>query len=60
MAQSDVREYAVLAASTEPFGRVLTSARNHHFVIPLSGIAVDINGSFDRSRSLGIRVPRHF
>jgi len=90
MAQADVREYSLQAASTDTFGRVLTSARNHHFVvdgpvqngcpgeaitpaelflagvgccgvelvqvlakskdIPLSGIAVDIQGSFDRSR----------
>ena len=90
MAQGDVREYHVNAASTDTFGRVLTSARNHHFVvdgplqngcpgeaitpaevflsgvaccgvelvqvlaksraIPLSSIAVDIHGSFDRSR----------
>jgi uncharacterized OsmC-like protein len=90
MAQTDVREYAVHATSTDTFGRVLTSARNHYFVvdgpvqngcpgeaitpaevflsgvaccgvelvqvlakskaIPLSGIAVDIEGSFDRSR----------
>jgi uncharacterized OsmC-like protein len=90
MSQTDVREYAVHAASTDTFGRVLTSARNHHFVvdgpvqngcpgeaitpaevflsgvaccgvelvqvlakakdIPLAGIAVDIEGAFDRSR----------
>jgi len=90
MAQSDVREYSVQAASTDTFGRVLTSARNHHFIvdgpvqngcpgeavtpaelflagvaccgvelvqvlakskaIALGGIAVDIQGSFDRSR----------
>jgi len=90
MAQTDVREYDVHAASTDTFGRVLTSARHHHLVvdgpvqngctgeaitpaevflsgvaccgvelvqvlaksksIPLSGIAVDIHGSFDRSR----------
>lgn len=30
---SDVREYSVHAASTETFGRVLASARNHHFVV---------------------------
>jgi len=30
MTQTDVREYAVQAASTDTFGRVLTSARNHH------------------------------
>ena len=90
MAQIDVREYAAQAASTDTFGRVLTSARNHYFIvdgpvqngcpgeaitpaelflagvaccgvelvqvlakskaIPLGGIAVDIQGSFDRSR----------
>jgi uncharacterized OsmC-like protein len=89
MAQTDVREYAVHAASTEIFGRVLACARNHHFVVdgpvqngcpgeaitpselflssvaccgvelvqvlaksqgvPLPGIAVDIQGTFDRS-----------
>ena len=90
MAQTDVREYAVQAASTDTFGRVLACARNHHFVvdgpvqngcpgeaitpsevfllsvaccgvelvqvlakskaIPLAAIAVDIKGTFDRSR----------
>jgi uncharacterized OsmC-like protein len=90
MTQTDVREYAAQAASTDTFGRVLTSARNHYFVvdgpvqndcpgeaitpaelflssvaccgvelvqflakskaIPLGGIAVNIKGSFDRSR----------
>jgi uncharacterized OsmC-like protein len=30
---TDIREYAVDAASTATFGRVLCSARNHHFVI---------------------------
>jgi len=90
VAQSDIRQYAAQAASTETFGRVLASVRNHHFVvdgpahagcpgeaitpsevflaavaccgvelvqvlaksnaIPLSAIAVDIQGSFDRSR----------
>ena len=90
MGQTEVREYAVRAASTDTFGRVLASARNHYFVvdgpvqngcpgeaitpgelflsgvaccgvelvqvlakskaIPLSGIAVDIQGSFDRSQ----------
>jgi uncharacterized OsmC-like protein len=29
----NVRQYAVEAQSTETFGRVLCSARNHHFVI---------------------------
>ena len=33
MAQSDVREYDARAASTDVFGRVLCSARNHHFVV---------------------------
>jgi uncharacterized OsmC-like protein len=90
MTQTDVREYATHAASTDVFGRVLAYARNHHFVVdgpvqngcpgeaitpselflssvaccgvelmqvltksqgvPLRGIAVDIQGTFDRSR----------
>ena len=33
MAQSDIRSYAVKARSTDTFGRVLCSARNHHFVV---------------------------
>lgn len=33
MAQADMREYEAPAASTDVFGRVLCSARNHHFVI---------------------------
>ncbi|HEY6249417.1 MAG TPA: hypothetical protein VI685_05625, partial [Candidatus Angelobacter sp.] len=33
MAQSDIREYQAQAASTDVFGRVLCSARNHHFVV---------------------------
>jgi uncharacterized OsmC-like protein len=33
MAQSDVREYVAHAASTDVFGRVLCSARNHHIVV---------------------------
>lgn len=33
MAQQDVREYEVEARSTPVFGRVLCSARNHHFVV---------------------------
>lgn len=33
MAQSDVREYEVRAHSTDVFGRVLCSARDHHFVV---------------------------
>lgn len=28
-----IREYAVAARSTEVFGRVLCSARNHHFIV---------------------------
>jgi uncharacterized OsmC-like protein len=89
MNDPNIREYSLHAASTERFGRVLTSARNHHFVvdgpvqngcpgealtpvelflagvatcgvelvgiiakaegIPLSHIAVDIQGMIDRS-----------
>jgi uncharacterized OsmC-like protein len=30
---TDIREYTVRADSTEIFGRVLCSARNHHFVV---------------------------
>lgn len=33
MTQPEVREYAVQAASTATFGRVLARARNHHFVV---------------------------
>jgi len=33
MAQSDVREYDARAGSTNTFGRVMGSARNHHFVV---------------------------
>ncbi len=33
MTQADVREYSAQARSTETFGRVLCSARNHHFVV---------------------------
>ena len=33
MPESSVREYAVKAASTDTFGRVLTSARNQHLVV---------------------------
>jgi uncharacterized OsmC-like protein len=90
MAQADVREYAAKASSTDTFGRVMCSSRDHYFVvdgpvqngcpgeaitpsevfllsvaccgvelvqvlakskaIPLGGIAVDIQGTFDRSR----------
>lgn len=33
MSQSDIRRYEASAASSEIFGRVLCSVRNHHFVI---------------------------
>lgn len=33
MPDSSVREYAVNAASTDTFGRVVTSARNHYVVV---------------------------
>jgi uncharacterized OsmC-like protein len=33
MAQEDKRQFEVQARSTETFGRVLCSARNHHFVV---------------------------
>jgi uncharacterized OsmC-like protein len=33
MAKPDLREYAVEARSTDTFGRVLASCRNHHFVV---------------------------
>jgi len=33
MTDTDVREYAAQAASTYTVGRVLCSARNHHFVV---------------------------
>jgi len=33
MAQADVRQYEVRAASTDTFGRVLCSVRDHHFVV---------------------------
>ena len=33
MAQTDLRECSVKARTTETFGRVLCSARNHHFVV---------------------------
>jgi uncharacterized OsmC-like protein len=33
MAQADVRQYEVSAASTEVFGRVMCGARNHHFIV---------------------------
>ena len=33
MTQSDVREYEARAVSTDTFGRVMGSARHHHFVV---------------------------
>ncbi len=33
MTQANVRRYAVAARSTDTFGRVLCSARDHHFVV---------------------------
>lgn len=33
MNQSAIREYAVQAVSTDTFGRVLASSRNHHLVV---------------------------
>ena len=33
MANSEIREYEARAASTDLFGRVLCTARNHHFVV---------------------------
>jgi uncharacterized OsmC-like protein len=33
MAQSDIRQYEARAASTNTFGRVMCSVRNHHFVV---------------------------
>lgn len=33
MAQADLRQYEVAATSTDVFGRVLCTARNHHFVV---------------------------
>jgi len=33
MADSDIRQYEARAASSDIFGRVLCSVRNHHFVI---------------------------
>lgn len=33
MAQADIRQYQVTAASTQIFGRVLCGARNHHFIV---------------------------
>ena len=33
MTQSDVREYQARAVSTNTFGRVIGSARDHHFIV---------------------------
>jgi uncharacterized OsmC-like protein len=33
MSQSTIREYEVHARSTDVFGRVLASARDHHFIV---------------------------
>jgi uncharacterized OsmC-like protein len=33
MASPDIRQYDARAASTEVFGRVLCSAREHHFIV---------------------------
>ena len=33
MAQTEIRQYDVQAASTDTFGRVLCSVREHHFVV---------------------------
>jgi|SRR5271169_1456179 len=33
MADSDIRRYEARAASTDTFGRVLCSVRNHHYLI---------------------------
>jgi uncharacterized OsmC-like protein len=33
MAQTEARQYAVQARSTEIFGRVLCSSRHHHFIV---------------------------
>src|SRR5215831_20566434 len=33
MTHSEIRQYQARATSTDTFGRVLCSARNHHFVI---------------------------
>ena len=33
MTHSEIRQYQARAASTDTFGRVLCSARNHHFVV---------------------------
>jgi uncharacterized OsmC-like protein len=33
MAQSEIRSYTVEARSTDTFGRVLCTARHHHFIV---------------------------
>lgn len=33
MTQSQIRDYQVAARSTDTFGRVLCSARDHHFIV---------------------------
>ena len=33
MTQAEVREYAAQASSTDTFGRVMCTARNHYFVV---------------------------
>ena len=33
MSQSSIRSYAAQARSTDTFGRVLCTARNHHFIV---------------------------
>jgi uncharacterized OsmC-like protein len=33
MSQSEIRRYTVDARSTDTFGRVLCTARNHHFIV---------------------------
>ena len=33
MAQADIRQYEVSAASTQVFGRVMCGARNYHFIV---------------------------
>ncbi|PYX90725.1 MAG: hypothetical protein DMG67_12290 [Acidobacteria bacterium] len=33
VAQAEIRQYEATASSTDTFGRVLCSARNHHFIV---------------------------
>jgi len=33
VAQAEIRQYEAAASSTDTFGRVLCSARNHHFIV---------------------------